>query len=208
VKLRGTEGFSIIELLIAMTVLIVMMVGASQLLMNSLGARTHENQKSDALSDAERALNIMSREIGNSGFGLDFNGLVATDCHPAFAGDPIKAQIRFRANINNSDASTAQADEDVTFVFQGAPVNAIVRYDRSTNTQTVLASPVNNMQITYLDEAGTPSTMATPALVARAERIRIAIQVDLQGAVGQPATPVLLTSDIALRNAPDVVRRY
>jgi prepilin-type N-terminal cleavage/methylation domain-containing protein len=208
VKLRNAEGFSIIELLIAMTIVLVMMVGASQLLMQSLGTRTRENQKSDALSDAQRALNIMSREIGNSGFGLDYNGLVAADSHPTVASDPIKAQIRFRANINNSDASTAQTDEDVTFVFQDTPVNAIVRYDRSTNTRTVLASPINDMQITYFDGAGAQSTLATPAVVAAAERIRITVQINLRETVGQSLTPVYLTSDIALRNAPKVVRRY
>src|ERR1041385_1918952 len=82
-KAHASEaGFSLIELIIAMGLLLVMMIGASQLLMRSLGTRTRENQKSDALADAQRALNIMSREIGNSGFGLDYNGIVATDCHP------------------------------------------------------------------------------------------------------------------------------
>jgi prepilin-type N-terminal cleavage/methylation domain-containing protein len=204
----NAAGFSLMELVIAMAILLVMMAGASHVLMNSLGARTRENQKSDALADAQRALNIMSREIGNSGFGLDYNGLVAADCHPTAAADPIKAQLRFRANVNNTDASTAQTDEDVTYVYQGAPTNAIVRYDRSTNTRTVLATPVNAMQITYINAAGGTSTLATPAVVTAAERIRITIQVDLPRTVGQSSTPVLLTSDIALRNAPNVVRRY
>ena len=204
----GEGGFSLLELIIAMTIVLVMMVGASQLLMSSLGARTRENQKSDALSDAQRALNIMSREIGNSGFGLNYNGLVANDCHPTVATDPNVAQIRLRANVNNSDATTSQADEDVTFVYQGAPTNAIVRYDANTNTRTVLAGQIDAMQITYIDAAGATSTLATAAAVSGAERVRITVQVNLQATVGQPATQVLLTSDIALRNAPNVVRRY
>src|SRR5918997_61256 len=62
---RGTKraceaGFSLIELMIAMAIVLVMMTGATQLLMSSLGARTRETQKSDALADAQRALNIMS----------------------------------------------------------------------------------------------------------------------------------------------------
>jgi hypothetical protein len=99
-------------------------------------------------------------------------------------------------------------DEDVTYVYQEDPVKAIVRYDRSTNTRTVLATPVNAMQITYIDATGATSTLATPTVVAAAERIRITIQVDLPRTVGQSPTPVLLTSDIALRNAPEAVRRY
>ena len=207
-KPKGAAGFSLMELIIAMTILLVMMAAASHVLMNSLGARTRENQKSDALADAQRALNIMSREIGNSGFGLDYNGLVAADCHPTTATDPITAQLRLRANVNNADATTAQTDEDVTYVYQGSPTNAIVRYDRNTNTRTVLATPISAMQITYIDAAGATSTLATPAVVAAAERVRITIQVNLPRTVGQSQTPVLLTSDIALRNAPNVVRRY
>jgi prepilin-type N-terminal cleavage/methylation domain-containing protein len=204
----NAAGFSLIELLIAMTIVLVMMVGASQLLMNSLGARTRENQKSDALSDAQRALNIMSREIGNSGFGLDYNGLIAADCHPVSLSDPITAQLRLRANTSNSDASISQADEDITYVYQGSPTSAIVRYDRGTNTRTVLANGINAMQIAYIDADGAASTIVTPSVVANAVRIRITVQVNLQPTVGQPASQVLLTSDIALRNAPSVVRRY
>lgn len=207
-KRVGEAGFSLIELMIAMAIVLVMMTGATQLLMSSLGARTRETQKSDALADAQRALNIMSREIGNSGFGLDYNGLVAADCHPTTTADPITAQIRLRANTSNSDASISQADEDITFVYQSTPTKAIVRYDAVTRTRTVLANGIDAMQITYIDGAGGTSTLATPSAVANAERIRITIQVTLQPTVGQPQTSVLLTSDIALRNAPNVVRRY
>lgn len=206
--LERADGFSLIELTIAMAIVLVMMAGASRLLMTSLGARTRENQKSDALADAQRALNIMSREIGNSGFGMDYNGLVAPDCHPSTATDPNTAQIRVRANVNNVDAAIAQPDEDVTFVYQGAPTRAIVRYDAVTGTRTVLAGQIDAMQITYINAAGGTSTLATAAAVRQAERIRITIQVKLEATVGQPASQVLLTSEIALRNAPAVINHY
>jgi prepilin-type N-terminal cleavage/methylation domain-containing protein len=202
------SGFSLIELVIAMTILLIMMAGASQLLMNSLGVRTRENQKSDALSDAQRALNIMSREIGNSGFGLNYNGLVAADCHPVSASDTKATQIRVRANTTNSDAVINQPDEDITFVYQGAPTSAIVRYDDVTKVRTVLADQIDALQITYIDAAGTASTLATSSVVSNAVRVRITVRVSLQPTVGQPASQVLLTSDVALRNAPAVVSNY
>ena len=209
IRASNTEsGFSLIELLIAMAILLIMMAGASQLLMKSLGTRTRENQKSDALADAQRALNIISREIGNSGFGLDYNGIVAADCHPTSAADPNIAQIRIRSNVNNTDATTGQVDEDITYVYQGTPTNAIVRYDKNTNTQTVLANRIDAMQITYVDAAGNPSTLATPAVVSNAVSVRLTIQVNLPPTVGQPASQVLLTSEIALRNAPTTIRHY
>jgi prepilin-type N-terminal cleavage/methylation domain-containing protein len=210
-KRCGAAGFSLMELIIAMTILLIMMTGASQLLMSSLSTRTRENQKSDALSDAQRALNIMSREIGNSGFGMDFNGIVAADSHPTSSADAVKAQIRIRANTSNNDAEISKADEDITFVYQGAPTNAIVRYDAVTKTRTVLAGGIDAMQITYIDAAGNASTLATAAAVFNAVRVRITIQANLPATTnraGAEVPKVLLTSDIALRNAPSVVRRY
>src|SRR4026209_2688518 len=72
-------GFSLIELLIAMAITMALMTAASTLLANALRVRSRENQKSDALADVQRALNIMSREIANSGFNLNNNGIVAAD---------------------------------------------------------------------------------------------------------------------------------
>lgn len=207
-QFNRADGFSLIELTIAMAIVLVMMAGASRLLMSSLGARTRESQKSDALADAQRALNIMSREIGNSGFGMDYNGLVVPDCHPTSTGDPNVAQIRLRANVNNSNNSISDPDEDVTFVYQASPTRAIVRYDAVSQTSTVLAGEIDGMQITYIDAAGGTSTLATPTAITNAERIRITIQVKLPKTVGQPASQVLLTSDIALRNAPGVISHY
>jgi hypothetical protein len=39
--------------------------------------RSRENQKSDALADTQRALNILTREVADSGFNLNNNGIVA-----------------------------------------------------------------------------------------------------------------------------------
>lgn len=212
-KATNASGFSLMELVIAMAILLVMLAGASRLLMSSLGARTRENQKSDALADAQRALNIMSREISNSGFGLDFNGLVSTDCHPTSPTDPIPAQIRFRSNLNNIDAATLQADEDVTYVYQPAPVSAIVRYDRNTNSRTVLAGDIAELKFYFRTQADVDAdapgaALASATAVKDAVQVRILVKVDLRPIAGQPASQVLLTSDIALRNAPGTVVRY
>ena len=70
-----SDGFSLLELIIAMAITMTLMTAAATLLANALRVRTRENQKSDALADTQRALNIMSREIANSGFYLTTNGI-------------------------------------------------------------------------------------------------------------------------------------
>src|ERR1051325_1548566 len=96
---RNVEsGFSLIELLIAMTITLAVMVAASTLLASSLRTRTRENLRSQALAAAQRSLSMMSREIGNAGYGLTDNGVIAADSSAT--------SIRVRANLNNdSDLS-------------------------------------------------------------------------------------------------------
>jgi len=69
------RGFSLLELLIAMVVTLTLMTAGTTLLTSALRTRSRENQKSDALADTQRALNIMSREIADTGFNVNGNGL-------------------------------------------------------------------------------------------------------------------------------------
>jgi prepilin-type N-terminal cleavage/methylation domain-containing protein len=192
---NGQAGFSLLELLIAMTVTLLMMTAASTLLTSSLSTRVRENRRSDALADAQRAVNMMSREIANSGFGLNDNGIVATDASAI--------KIRIRANVNNTNATISDQDEDVTYIYQAAPVSSIVRYDAVTNSTTVLASDIRGFTLTYLDATGL--VIVTPAL---AERVRIDVTVDADPTPSQQLTQVRVMSDVALRNAPLVLQRY
>ena len=186
------DGYSLLELMIAMTLTLTMMAAASTLLATSLRMRTRENLRSAALASAQRTLNIMSREIGNAGYGLTNNGIVV--------GDSATDSIRVRANLNN-DASLSQIDEDIRFVFQSAN-NAIVRFDNSDGNPVVLASNITALTLTYLDPSG---GAATPA---NAERIRINVSVNLPAGPEQPASVLGLISEVALRNAPNTLEQF
>src|SRR5438552_12210396 len=103
---RSTSaGFSLIELMISMAVTLILMGLASALIASSFNVRGRENQKSSALADAQRALNSMTREIANSGFGLSNNGIVVTQSN--------STSIRVRANLNAFDReSTSNSVND------------------------------------------------------------------------------------------------
>jgi Tfp pilus assembly protein PilW len=102
-KNTTSGGFSLLELLIAMVITMALMTAASTLLANALRVRSRENQKSDALADTQRALNIMSREIANSGFNMTGNGIVAADSG--------LNEIRVRSNLNRYDFDPLVTDE-------------------------------------------------------------------------------------------------
>src|SRR6185503_11208771 len=91
-KKSSSSGFSLLELIIAMAITMVLVTAATTLLASGLRMRTRENQKSDALADTQRALNIMTREIANAGFNLNNNGIVVADSGAN--------KIRIRSNLN------------------------------------------------------------------------------------------------------------
>jgi prepilin-type N-terminal cleavage/methylation domain-containing protein len=189
-------GFSLLELLIAMTVTLAVMVAASTLLATSLRTRARENVRSNALASVQRALSIMSREISNSGYGLADNGIVAADS--------AEDSIRTRANLDNN-SNLNGIDEDVRFVLQTATTNKeIVRYDNSLamSQRSVLATNITSLSIKYLNLAGDEVSAAS------AERVSIEVHVLLPASAEEPEGVVNLISQVALRNAPNTLPQF
>ncbi|HXQ69753.1 MAG TPA: prepilin-type N-terminal cleavage/methylation domain-containing protein [Pyrinomonadaceae bacterium] len=221
-------GFSLIELIIAMSLTITVMGIATTLLTQALNVRTRTNANNDALADAQRALNIMSREIANSGFNLTGNGIVSGDTGTDANGN---SMIRFRANTNKFDDSATttarngigvvgeDAGEDVKyFVYKANNTNLLARYDeygQAGGSVTVLANRLDNLHMHYYGQRVTYGTSgcdltgasASEVSPSAAKYVVIAVCVQL-GAVGspgsagyQPEKSVLLLSDVALRNS-------
>jgi len=219
-KKKNTEaGFSLLELVVALVITMALMTAASTLLANALRMRSRENQKSDALADTQRAINIMSREIANTGFNLTNNGIVAADSG--------LNSIRIRANLNKYDydpsvtadsrANIQDSGEDITyFINEAENTMYLARHDRFGTGSTVLANRIDSMNIHYFNQkvtytapaAGSDISGASAAEVApaNAKYIVIAVSVTLDE-VGTPGSPgyqppysVLLCSDVTLRN--------
>lgn len=222
-NLNPQRGFSLIELLIAMTVTVVIAGIASSLVAQSFRMRAREDARSDAIADAQRALNIVSREIANSGFGLIDNGIVPGDTGPD--------SIRFRANLNaytrdSSGISVAGSeavvdrDEDIKYTMYNDDVanrHYLVRYDAILGAvdqregTTVLANRLDGFLLQYFDSSGTElDVVADPNAVINAWRVRVTVGVILppEGQPGspgyQPQSSINLVSDVVLRNSTQI----
>jgi type II secretory pathway pseudopilin PulG len=219
-KKATSGGFSLLELLIAMVITMALMTAASSLLANALRVRSRENQKSDALADTQRAINIMSREIANAGFNMIGNGIVP--------GESGLNEIRVRSNLNKFDfdpsvssdsrSNVQDAGEDITyFINEADNTMYLARHDKYGSGSTVLANRIDSMNIHYFDQKVTYTAppggsditdkSATEVAPENAKYIVIAVSVTLD-AVGKPGAPgyqppysVLLCSDVALRNS-------
>lgn len=225
---NGSEGFSLLELIIGMTITLTIMGMASTLVASAFRVRSRENQKSDALADVQRGLNIMSREIANAGFNLNTNGIVAEDSD--------SDSIRIRSNLNRFDPSVSpeartgiglatiaseDAGEDVKYFRNLAEdTQYLARYDEysaGVNKGTVLANRIDSLKIHYFGQAVTydadpedtdiSNPSAAEVLPSAAKYVVIALSVTLNE-VGTPGSPgyqperhVLLVSDVTLRNS-------
>jgi type II secretory pathway component PulJ len=225
---KSNAGFSLIELLMAMTLTITVMSIASVLLAQALNVRTRTNANGDALADAQRALNIMSREISNSGFNLTGNGIVDGDTGTDASGNSV---IRIRSNANRFDESASttarngigvtgeDAGEDVKFfIYQASNTNLLARHDeyaQAGGSVTVLSNRLDSLYMHYYaqkvsyntsgcDITGASASEVTPS-AAKYVVIAVCVQLEQVGSPGtagfQPAKSVLLVSDVALRNS-------
>ena len=147
-----SAGFSLIELMIAMAITLIVMSVASSLLGQSLNVRTRENARIEAVSDAQRALNMMTRDIANAGLGLNNNGIVPADSD--------NLQIRVRSNLNgfDGDNDTMDIDEDVIYAItvdsEVDPDQTLITRQDGPNAPSQVANRVDTLNIEYLNSAG------------------------------------------------------
>lgn len=221
------SGFSLLELLIAMSLTIGMLGIAATALTSGFRIREREESVTDAIADAQRGLNIMSREIANAGFNLTTNGIVA--------GDSGSTSIRVRSNLNRWDTAASDPSrndvidpgEDVKFFVNVAnETDYLVRHDAfGTGVQTtVLANRMSQLRLHYFGQRVTYSTpTSTSGLAAPNDCdisspsagevtpdaatyvvIALCVRIPAAGVPGtdgfQPASNVLLVSDVTLRN--------
>ncbi len=213
-KSSTQSGFSLLELVIGMSITLVIMAIASTLLASSFAIRGRENQRSAAIADAQRALNAMSREIANAGYGLSTNGIVA--------GDSGLTQIRVRSDLDLSGATSADGEDLKYVLVNDANGSFIVRMNlQPSQTTSLIANRIDGLAIYYYDQrvtytigngvitnvlnsAGSAQAQVTPDA---AKYIVIVVRVALP-AVGtpgspgyQPAAATQLVSTVTLRNA-------
>jgi len=222
---KADAGFSLLELIIAMMITLALAAAAMTLVAASFKVRSRENQRTDAIADAQRGINLMTREIANAGFGLTNNGIVSSES--------TQNSIRIRSNLNalsgeTTSNSVSDRDEDIKFMlYTDSGSSYIVRLDVNVGAQEmVLANRVDNLNIHYFadkvlytadnstgtcditnvtDSSGNPVSEVTQKSSAGYIVLSTCVRLQEVGTPGspgyQPLTQVQMVSDVALRNA-------
>ena len=191
-----------LELLVMLTKTLTMLEVVTPLCSQAIGSRNPESRKSDALTSARSALSSISREVGNSGYGLSDNGIVTANSGAQ--------SIRVRANLSNDDYATNEPGEDVTYFFDSATQSIVRHSANETPATAVVVNRISNVTFTYFDYLGsnsTPTSSTTPS--ANTGRVRITVTVLLDPVQGQPNNQsVTFTSDVTLRNSTYMLNQY
>ena len=204
---HNQAGFSLVELIISMVITLVILGAGVAAFSGALSSRSYQSARTDALVSAQAALNVMSREIGNSGYGLLNNGIVLADSDTS--------QIHIRSNFNNANDTTADQGEDITFFCNSCDVNggSVVRYDAYNGGSTSgIINSVSQVNFSYWDYD--PAThavtgpLATPSLNTARVTITLTVIINVEGQPTGDAANVRMSSDVVLRNSPYVLNRY
>ncbi len=227
-KPRKQSGFSLIELMVAMVVMMTLLGIVSSVMSRTLGVRSRESRKTDALTAAQAALNVISREVANTGFGVYDGDSTLLSSNGIILADSDANKIRLRSNYMNTGprtvpagstvVSTNRPGEDVTYFFDDA-TDSIVRYDRFGletspgvyGPQTsVVVNKISNVVFEYYNYEGANSTpTVTNVPTADTGRVRITVSGKMDPVVGQPDNQqVRFSTDVTLRNSNYMLRQY
>jgi prepilin-type N-terminal cleavage/methylation domain-containing protein len=197
------KGFTLIELVTSLALTLIILGIAVASFSGVLSSRNRESSRTDALTSTQAALNILSREIGNSGYGLTTNGLVTADC--------TGKRLHFRTNVSNHDGTTSGPGEDVTFYYD-ADSQSVVRYDVASGTSGVInrVSDVDFIYYNYVVNLLTGAvTISAGAASTDTARVNIKLKVLLPDVQGQPSGRIeTVMSDVTLRSSPYMLGQY
>jgi len=220
--LRGQSGFTLVELMVAMSIFLLILVGIFQVFDPSSRAYSTTERKVDVQQNGRVAMDVMSRQIRMAGYfpeNIDADNTndvtspsiqVATESALAIAGD-----------LDGTGATNV-----FTFCMTNAglwrvkgPIGVASSYTcPSGNNADLVAEAVTGLSFAYFDANNNPvpnpptgpfsldgqGLAAVPSFANTTNRVavrRIVIAVTARETVpGQPAQTFNLTSDVRLRN--------
>lgn len=206
IKKRSQRGLSILELLLSMTLIIAIVGMVGTLFGRSIATRQRESSRTDALTAAQAALNVISREVANSGYGLVDNGIVSAD-------STLK-QLHIRSNVVNTNVDLTDPGEDITYYFDPA-TQSILRHDANGGgvgvpQTSIIVNRISDLNFQYFSYvADNPIGVQTTPPDFNTGRVRVNVRVLMENVEGQVNPQnVTLVSDVTLRNADYMLRQY
>jgi Tfp pilus assembly protein PilW len=199
--LREEGGFSLIEMLTTILIMIVVFYALHSIFTMSLRVYSFGNDKAEASENARLGLERMEREIRQASL-YDMPDPDTDYLFPpgGFASDSI-----IFANDLNGDGAIDAATEEIAYSLGGGPPPTLLR-NGEPMVEFVQDADGDGEALTfeYMDEAGNPvaiDPVADPeAYEAAIQMVRIKLEVAVDRGIQEGPATQILTTDVDLRN--------
>jgi type II secretory pathway pseudopilin PulG len=146
-KPSGEAGFSLIEMLIVMTIMIIILGVLGSVVSGVETIYAQQRPRTEAINNANAAMDMMTRLIRLSG-----NNLSGTGITPGSTGaDGLYHTIRIQADWNSVRGGLTGTYEDSTFSLSN---NSLQIVD-GANSQTSFIDNIGSVTFTYYDNTNT-----------------------------------------------------
>jgi type IV pilus assembly protein PilW len=151
-KLRNIEGFTLVELMVSMSIGMVILAAVTTTFMSQTRIYNAQEQINEMQQNARGALDIITREVKMAGYkpnGGGFNGVTYST-----------TQLMIQADLDSDGAisTSSTANEQIRYVFDSA--NQRITRAVGSGSAQILAEHISAFSFGYLDTNGTATTVA------------------------------------------------
>lgn len=193
---RGERGFSLIEMLVSLVLLMLAMTGLAGLLIQNARVNKAQQMAAETQANARNCLSLIVQKLRSAGWDPTNAGTFADITTDQNLGDTI-SEIRVYADLDEDGAVTS-ADEDV-MIRHSANQVSWRRTGNPNDPFIVLATNISN----DANGDGTIEPMFTPDTTP--DPTRITVQITAQSPVPDPTSGQFIrytvSSDVVLRKS-------
>ena len=171
-KLKKKAGFTLIELMVSMTIGLVVLAAVAGTFTVQLRQNSAEEQLAQMQQDVRGALDLMVREIEMAGFkpaGVAVNGIATSTA----------TTLRIKLDLDSTGSTTDGATDDISYTYSSGVLTRTLNNPASSAT---LADNLTSFSFSYLDANGAATTTSTAVR-------RITINITAQTARADPSYP-------------------
>ena len=210
---RDDDGFTIIELMVAMVIAVVVLSGIYAAYRKQVGSYVRQEQVVEMQQNIRNAMYYMQRSMRMSGFDPQNTGLMGFVANFDAPYDTLGAstdasRIAFALDSDEDGVRDANELELVAYRLNGDQLQKLT-FDEgappAANWETV-ADNVDALDFVYLDDNNPPNILAPPLNAAALGQIR-SVQITLVARAGETPSPLVnpTTDNTVYRNQQGAV---
>ena len=171
VRLLNTSGFTMMELLVAMTIAMVILAGVTKTFILQAKTYNAQQQINEMEENARGVLDVVTRDLKMAGYnpnGATFNGITYNT-----------TQLLIQADLDASGgiSTSSTANEQIAYAYDGT--NKQITRTVGVGSASVLADNITAFSFSYLDSGGAATTIS-------ANIRQVAISITAQTASADP----------------------